>query len=205
MGVVVHSLRIETPRLVLRPHTAENAALLNAWHNDPELIYYDDDQPDPPPPYPMERTVAFLERTSTPTLASETIHWAVHLKEPPKLIGYCMAAYIDQYHRKCRFGMTIGDRAEWGKGYGREVVEAVTEFLFTKLDLNRIQCEIYDFNERSIRLFESAGFRREGVCRQAVLKRGRFADEYVYGLLREDWMRHVSLRATEGTPPCAGR
>lgn len=189
MGIAVDPIQIETPRLVLGPHLAENAALLNAWHNDPELIYYDDDQPEPAPSYPFEKTLAFLERNAQPTLENETIHWAIYVKEPHKFIGYCMAAYIDRYHRKCRFGMTIGDRSEWGKGFGREVVEAVARFLFTHLDLNRIQSEIYDFNERSIRLFESAGFRREGVCRQAVLKRGRFADEYVYGLLREDWER----------------
>ncbi len=187
-------LVLTTPRLILQPHTPENAALMNAWTNDPELLFYDDDLPEPYRVSPMERTLAFIERTRNPSLQDETIHWGIHLRERGLLIGYCMAAFIDPYHRKCKFGMTIGDKAQWGQGYGREVVDAVARFCFETLGLNRIQSEIYDFNERSIRLFESAGFQREGVCRQSVLKQGRLADEYVYGLLREDWMGGIADR-----------
>ena len=167
----------------------ENAALMNAWSNDPELLDYDDDLPEPYRVSPIERTYDFIKRVETPALDHETIHWGIHLRENGRLIGYCMAAFIDTYHRKCKFGMTLGDKSIWGQGLGREVVEAAVRFCFKSLKLNRIQCEIYAFNERSIRLFESVGFKREGVCRQSVLKKGRLADEYVYGLLKEEWER----------------
>lgn len=183
------SLLLTTPRLTLKPHTLANAEKMNAWSNDAELRFYDDDLPEPTPASPMERTLDFLTRNASPKPEDETIHWAMHITDSDEFIGFCMAAYIDRYHRKCRFGMTIGAKEQWGKGYGREVVEAVVGLLFGELQLNRIQCEIYDFNERSIRLFESIGFVREGVCRQAVLKSGRWTDEFVYGLLREDWVK----------------
>lgn len=178
---------LHTPRLVLKPHVPANAELLNAWQNDPELIYYDDDVPEDREPRPIARTHEFIERNASPKLDDEIIHWAIHIAESDQFIGYCMAAYIDTFNQKCRFGMTMGAKEEWGKGYGREALEAVVRFIFGELKLNRIQCEIYDFNERSIRLFESVGFVREGVCREAVWKRGRFANEYVYGLLRSDF------------------
>ncbi len=49
------------------------------------------------------------------------------------------------------------------------------------------RAEIYSFNMRSVALFEHLGFTREGVIRQCVDKRGTFEDEYLYGLLREEW------------------
>lgn len=178
---------LTTPRLILKPHTLANAELLNAWQNDPELIYFDDDVPEDREPRPIERTIEFIERHANPSRDDEIIHWAIHIADTGKFIGYCMAAYIDRFNRKCRFGMTMGAKDEWGKGYGREVLHAVVQFLFEQLELHRIQCEIYDFNVRSIRLFESVGFVREGACRQAVWKRSQWADELVYGLLRSDW------------------
>lgn len=182
-------VELTTPRLRLRPHTPANAERLNAWQNDPELIYYDDDVPEDREPRPLERTLNFIERNARPSLDDEIIHWGIHIAKTNEFIGYCMAAFIDRYNRKCKFGMTIGAKEHWGKGYGREAIEAVVRFLFEELKLNRIQCEIYDFNERSIRLFESVGFQREGICRQAVLKRGEMRNEYIYGLLAESWHR----------------
>ena len=56
-------------------------------------------------------------------------------------------------------------------------------------NMNRIGVEIYSFNERSIKLFESLGFVREGVIREQVYKKGKFSDEYIYGLLRQEWKK----------------
>jgi RimJ/RimL family protein N-acetyltransferase len=35
---------LQTPRLILRSHSLENAALLHQWFNDPELGYYDGEE-----------------------------------------------------------------------------------------------------------------------------------------------------------------
>jgi RimJ/RimL family protein N-acetyltransferase len=53
--------------------------------------------------------------------------------------------------------------------------------------MNRIGAEIYSFNTRSVDLFEHLGFRREDVVGQCIYKSGSFEDEYIYGLLREEW------------------
>jgi RimJ/RimL family protein N-acetyltransferase len=51
----------------------------------------------------------------------------------------------------------------------------------------RLGAEIYTFNRRPLALFEQLGFKREGVLRQCVYKKGHFEDEYIYGLVREEW------------------
>lgn len=55
--------------------------------------------------------------------------------------------------------------------------------------MNRIGVKIFSFNERSINLFENVGFIREGVVRELVYKKGKFEDEYIYGLLKCEWKK----------------
>ena len=183
----VPGLRIETTRLVLKPHTVENAARLNKWENDPQLIYLNDDQPEPYSTQPLEETLKYIQRHLEISPNQQAIHYAIHKKEDGLFIGYGMIAFIDRYTRSCRLGINIGDKSQWGQGYAREALLAVIHYCFQNLDLNRIGAEIYTFNTRSIALFEKLGFKREGVIRQCVYKKGHFEDEYLYGLLREEW------------------
>lgn len=98
-----------------------------------------------------------------------------------------MIAYIDKFNKKCKLGLTIGDKNEWGKGYGKEVVESLVNYCFTDLGLNRIVAEIFSINERSIKIFEDLGFKREGTLRNSVLKNGQYVDEYIYARLNSDY------------------
>ncbi len=180
-------LTLETHRLSLKPHTLDNAERLNAWENDPELLYSNDDQPEEREPDSLEDTRRFLERISEFTPESRIIHYAIHLKGNDELLGYGMIALIDRYNRRCKVGITIGDKRYWGKGLAKEALIAVIAYCFDTLRLNRIGAEIYAFNDRSIRLFEGLGFQREGIIRQSVFKKGQFVDEYIYGLLMSEW------------------
>ncbi len=60
-------------------------------------------------------------------------------------------------------------------------------FAFEQLGLNRVELEVYAFNPRAVRTYEKAGFRRDGVRRQALYRDGKFHDIYLMGILREDW------------------
>jgi RimJ/RimL family protein N-acetyltransferase len=181
------TFNLETARLVLKPHTLANAEKLNAWENDPELLYYNDDQPEDRIPESLEDTRIFLERITQNEERSRILHYAIHLKADGELIGNGMIGFIDRYNRSCRLGITIGEKRLWGLGLAKEALAAVIAYCFETLHMNRIGAEVYAFNERSIRLFEGLGFHREGVVRQAVLKDGGFSDEYLYGLLRGEW------------------
>lgn len=177
---------LETKRLVLKPHTMANLEKMNKWRNDNELLYFDGNSPEVIEPIPMDSTRRYIQYIIN-NKDEESIRYGIHRKVDDELIGFCIIAYIDRYNRNCRFGITLGEKDEWGKGYGREIIKEVKRHCFMELNMNRIGVELYSYNERSRRLFEGAGFKREGIMRQYVLKNGKFEDEYVYGLLREEW------------------
>jgi RimJ/RimL family protein N-acetyltransferase len=174
---------LSTERLLLLPHSERNFAKIHAWQNDPELLELNADsvvfQTE-------EQTRKALERWIDAS-RNDIVHLAIHEKASLDLIGFAQIACIDYDHRRCKLALVIGEKALWGAGYGGEALRRIVSYCFLELSLNRIGAEMYSFNERSMRLFESAGFKREGTLRENVRKRGRFFDEYVYGLLRSDW------------------
>ena len=72
-------------------------------------------------------------------------------------------------------------------GYGREAIELTLKFAFHELNLHRIQLTVFSYNERAIALYESFGFKREGVFREHLQRDGRRYDMYLFGLLRHEW------------------
>ena len=181
-------LHITTERLVLRPHTQNSLVWLNTTFNDPGEDYFNGDDPPRESPEPLEVTQKLLDRILNRPHDADIIDYAIHKKDTDELIGCGMIAHINHYNRRCDLGIGLGwNRDNWGKGHASESLQAVIAYCFNELNLNRIGAEIYEFNERSIRLFERNGFRREGVLRQYIFKDGVFKDSYLYSLVREDW------------------
>ena len=188
----MNTLHISTERLILKPHTQENLKWLNTLFNDVDEQYYDGDDPPKETPETLEETDRLLHRILNRPPDANIIDYAIHRKEDDALIGCGMIAHIDQYNRRCDLGIGLGyDKQNWGKGYASETLQAIVAYCFNELSLNRIGAEVYEFNERSIRLFERNGFRREGVFRQYIFKDGVFKDSYSYSLVREDWERQT--------------
>jgi ribosomal-protein-alanine N-acetyltransferase len=183
-----HTLHIITARLVLKPHTPNSLAWLNYTFNDPDEDYFNGDTPPKERPETLQETQNLLDRILNRPSDANIIDYAIHKKESDELIGCGMIAHIDRYNCRCDLGISLGWKKEnWGKGYASETLKAIITFCFNDLEMNRIGAEIYEFNSRSILLFERNGFRREGTKRQYIHKDSVFKDEYLYSLLREEW------------------
>lgn len=74
---------------------------------------------------------------------------------------------IDHLHRTATWGIMIGDKPSWGRGYGTETARLMLEYAFTALNLHNVMLTVYDYNERGIRAYLRAGFKEIGRRRQA--------------------------------------
>src|SRR5690242_7294397 len=43
------------------------------------------------------------------------------------VIGHCGLSDFDEMNRTCELGITIGDKAYWGRGYGRDAVRVLLD------------------------------------------------------------------------------
>ena len=73
------------------------------------------------------------------------------------------------------------------QGYGTEAVRILVDYLFLAKNLMRIQAEALIDNVASHRVLEHAGFTREGVKRKASFVGGRWQDDILFSILREEW------------------
>jgi [ribosomal protein S5]-alanine N-acetyltransferase len=73
----------------------------------------------------------------------------------------------------------------WGRGIATDALMAMTEYAFSHFDIVRIQASVFDWNPASMRVLEKAGYQREAVLKQNVVKDNRIIDEYIYSLIRK--------------------
>jgi RimJ/RimL family protein N-acetyltransferase len=106
---------------------------------------------------------------------------------------------IDQTNGSAGLGISLGAPTDTGQGLGTDALEAMLDFGFGQLRLERLWLHVYDFNERAIRSYEKAGFREEGRLREAVWRDGRWWDEVQMGVIEREWRE----RFGGGTVPAA--
>ncbi|MBV7272938.1 GNAT family N-acetyltransferase [Clostridiaceae bacterium UIB06] len=85
----------------------------------------------------------------------------------------------------------IGDDSFKGKGLGKESLSLTMDFGFEELNLHRIQLNVLSYNTPAIKLYESLGFKREGIYREFVHRDGKRHDMYLYGILRSEWKSYL--------------
>ncbi len=81
-------------------------------------------------------------------------------------IGNIMYYNYDPQRGEVELGITIGDRAYWGRGYGRDTVRAFAGLVFRTLQVDRIVLNTLDWNIRAQHSFIAAGFRPCGTQRR---------------------------------------
>jgi ribosomal-protein-serine acetyltransferase len=93
--------------------------------------------------------------------------------------------YVEWFDRSAELGYWISARAE-GRGYVTRAARQVLRFAFGTVGLHRIVVRCAVGNERSARVAERLGMRREGLLREAHYVGGRFLDQHLYALLRHE-------------------
>jgi len=127
---------------------------------------------------------------------STDYHFVICVLADDRAIGTAGLHGIDQVNGSAEFGIAIGEKSEWDKGYGTDALRAICDFGFGELRLERIGLLVYEGNSRGRRAYEKAGFTIEGTMRRAHYAHGRHEDVHVMGLLRDEWQA-LSPRSPE--------
>jgi len=163
----------------LRPHTEADLPNYVIWLNDPEVTEFTQIEAGQ---VTLEGEREWFERVSDP--ASQIRSWAIEVDG--RLIGNC-ALHLHESGEMAGFGVIIGDKRQWRKGYGAAALREVLRIGFAEMKLQRVHLTALSGNVRGIRCYEKCGFRHEGVRRRHHLKRGRWVDLVCMGILREEW------------------
>ena len=99
---------------------------------------------------------------------------------------------LDRLNGSAELGIFIGEKAEWGKGYGTDAVNALVDFGFDSLRLERIWLNVWTENDRARRSYEKAGFVHEGTLRHDRYEGGRYTDGHIMSILHDEWQSRRS-------------
>jgi RimJ/RimL family protein N-acetyltransferase len=117
----------------------------------------------------------------------DNFFFIIHTRQDDRPIGDMGLYGIDWINRNAYLGIAIGEREEWGKGYGTDAVRVILRLAFTELNLYRVSLTVFDYNHRAIRSYEKAGFRMEGRQRGFLKREGQRWDLNYMGILRREW------------------
>jgi len=102
-------------------------------------------------------------------------------------IGFIEISGYDWHSGNAWLGIGIGERENWGKGYGTEAMNLLLRLVFLEWNLHRVSLSVLGYNARAIRSYEKAGFKNEGALRGFIQREGQRWDMYMMGILRQDW------------------
>lgn len=163
------------PRVNLRPIRREDSMILYEWITDRELVILNS------PYWPVSDVDHDAWIESMLVRRSDLVIFVIE-NETGTPIGTCQLVNINWAHRSAELQIRIAPGAQ-GRGLGTLAVTKLCDFGFRDLGLHRINLNVWATNHRAIRVYEKAGFQREGLLRQAALVDGRFEDVVVMGLV----------------------
>lgn len=118
--------------------------------------------------------------------AGEWVQYAIEDLENQQLVGDCAIKLDDYDVRIAQIGITISHKYQQ-KGYAKEAMKTVLDFLFSIEDFHRV-VEIVDAeNIASIKLLESLGFKKEGYFVENIFFKGKWGSEFQYAMLKSEY------------------
>jgi len=169
-------------RLILRSLTRDDLPRLCAFNNDLEVELAGGG--DPPIPQSLARLEAEFDQDAS---RGERDGARFAIEADGQFIGQCALFRLNETDRTCELGIGIGDKAYWGRGYGREAIKLLLDYAFRLRNLHKVYLRVNGNNERAIRAYRACGFVEEGRWRSHVWSNGAYIDLVCMGILRDEW------------------
>ncbi len=171
--------KLETNRLLLREFRPEDSEAILQLYEDSQVTEYVMEPINTP-----QQAEAIVQEYMAYFQTSKGIVWAITLKGSTTVIGTCGYEVISVYDKRGEIGYDLG-KAYWGQGLMKEALDAVINYSFSHLDLNRIQAYVLLENTRSIQLLKRMAFETEGVLRDYRWFKGKFTNWVLMARLKE--------------------
>ena len=183
----VNSKTIETERLVIRPSRWDDTDTFYEWELLPEVTKFfsirdSQSKEDVVRKYvadsddPKARQFTICLKAGTPGIP----------EAGGRMIGRIVLADIEDEWKAEIWRIYIADTALRGRGLGKEAMLAMMKYCFEELNLKRLYLDHYTGNPASF-LYQSRGFKYEGVLRDNCRKNGRLYDVHLMSMLASEY------------------
>tara|TARA_B100001113_G_scaffold313595_1_gene278723 strand:+ start:753 stop:1301 length:549 start_codon:yes stop_codon:yes gene_type:complete len=102
-------------------------------------------------------------------------------------VGLVHLYNIDERNLRCHWAFYISSINARGKGVGSFVEYSVLHYVFDELNLNKLCCEVLEFNEPVVKMHKKFGFKEEGLFYNHIIKNNKSQNVYCLAILRDEW------------------
>jgi diamine N-acetyltransferase len=167
-------------RVILRPFEKDDLVHIRKWANDPEIRRLTGEVN----PMTQARADDFYERVKS----DRDREWfIIVVKDTGKVIGETGLLRMYSHWRTTDLSIIIGEKEEWGKGYGTEALNLMLDYAFGYLNFHRVAIGVVGFNERALHFYETLGFKREGIQRDGYYFNHAYHDFVMMSLLEDEF------------------
>jgi RimJ/RimL family protein N-acetyltransferase len=171
-------------RLIINGLEREDLRERHKWLNDPEITRY----------FTNLGSTSLSEADllnwyeSILTKKSQELHFAIFTGDL-KHIGGAQLKSIDWKNRNAELGIFIGDKSEWGKGYGTEATGILIHYGFNELNLHRLWLRVDTENLAALKSYQKSGMIQEGIFRDEVFREGAYHHSMIMSILRNEFCK----------------
>jgi RimJ/RimL family protein N-acetyltransferase len=147
----MNSIDLVSERLALRRLSISHASTeYLSWLNDHKVNMFLETKGN----YTMDMLKSYVNEQ----YKNEIYFWAIHLKSSNKHIGNIKIDPINLNTNSGEYGILMGDRLNWGKGYAKEASLRIIKYCFEELKLSKITLGVVEDNIAAVKLYEKIGF-----------------------------------------------
>lgn len=159
--------------LILRALELSDLGWLYELENDTSLWTVSDTYK----PYSKDVLARYLENAHQDIYTAKQLRLVIDWSA--QAIGLIDLFDFDPKHKRASIGIVIA-AAYRSKGLAKRALTLIIDYTKATLDCHQIVATMTVDNKESIRLFESAGFKRTGIREDWVFEKGVFKSEYFY-------------------------
>lgn len=190
----MNKLLLHTERLLIRNLRLSDLTDFHAYRSNPEVTKYQGFDV-----FSLQQAEDFINEQTNKVFGNpgEWVQYAIENKSTGRLIGDCAVKLDGNDTRLAEIGITIAP-AEQQKGYAKETLLSILDFLFSLPGFHRVTETVDAENIASIQLLKSTGFRQEGHFIENIFFKGQWGSEYQFALLKSEWLQLKQRKA--GSP-----
>jgi RimJ/RimL family protein N-acetyltransferase len=141
-----------------------------------------------PPPTTVEGFERFIAWARRERAAGRYICFAVVPAGMDTAIGIFQIRQLDPTFETAEWGFALG-KAFWGTGVFASAARLAVDFAFETVGVHRLEARAAVANGRGNGALSKIGAVREATLRRSFLRDGRFFDQALWSIVRDDWRK----------------
>lgn len=182
------SRQLTTEDLILRPPKMHDAVDFHTYARDPlvaRFVLWE-------PHTSLAQTRGALRGLITDSKLDSLHTMAMVRKRDGRMVGTIGLVTRDWQNNSAEVGFSLA-RDCWGQGLMSQALLAYLYFAFANLQLNRVEAQHDINNPASGRVMEKAGMIKEGLMKERLHYKGRYADIVLYAALQKTWLANLEI------------